>query len=38
MIDLNFEIAVALLQRVQDLDPCGNDLGADPVAGMAAMA
>jgi hypothetical protein len=32
MIDLEFEIAVALRQRVQDLDTRGNDFSADPVA------
>ena len=32
MIDLELEIAVALGQRVQHLDACGNDFGADPVA------
>jgi hypothetical protein len=32
MVDLEFEIAVALRQGVQDLHACGNDFGADPVA------
>jgi hypothetical protein len=32
MVDLELEIAVALGERVQDLDTCGNDFGADPVA------
>ena len=32
MVDLEFEIAVALRQGVQHLDACGNDFGADAVA------
>ena len=32
MIDLELKTAVALGQRVQDLDAGGNDFGADPVA------
>jgi hypothetical protein len=32
MIDLEFEIAVAVGQSVQDLHARGNDFSADPVA------
>ena len=32
VIDLEFEVTVALRQRVQHLNTRGNDFGADPVA------